>query len=76
MRKDKQKYDDAIQKLNSWVVNDLPDNKKFVYINTQGDLFDGFDLTPKCTINWDSPKQVIPLFKQLGFDLKTKDKAT
>jgi DNA polymerase I-like protein with 3'-5' exonuclease and polymerase domains len=76
MRKDKQKYDDAIQKLNSWVVNALPDNKKFVYINTQGDLFDGFDLTPKCTINWDSPKQVIPLFKQLGFDLKTKDKAT
>ena len=76
MTKDKQKYDEAIQKLNSWVVNSLPDNKKFVYINTQGDLFEGFDLTPKCTINWDSPKQVIPLFKQLGFDLKTKDKAT
>jgi ribonuclease D len=65
MTKDKQKYDEAIQKLNSWVVNSLLDNKKFVCINTQGDLFEGFDLTPKCTINWDSPKQVIPLFKQL-----------
>ena len=27
-------------------------------------------------INWDSPKQVIPLFKSLGFNLLAKDKET
>ena len=27
-------------------------------------------------INWNSPKQVIPLFKHLGFDLLAKDKET
>lgn len=25
--------------------------QKYVYINYQGDLFEGFDLTPKCLIN-------------------------
>lgn len=41
----------------------------------QGDLFLGFK-EESCAINWDSPKQVIPLFKSLGFDLLSKDKET
>lgn len=49
---------------------------KFVSINLQGDLFSGFDTTPKCNINWNSAKQVIPLFELLGFNLKTFDKET
>lgn len=50
--------------------------KQFVFVDTQGDLFTGFDLTPKCTINWDSSKQVIQLCKVLGFDTTVQDKKT
>ena len=49
---------------------------KWVEIDSQGDLFEGFSEKPRCTINWDSAKQVIPLFKHLGFNLETKDKIT
>lgn len=48
----------------------------FVKYDFQGDLFSGFDTKPKCVINWDSPKQVIPLFELLGFKLDTFDKKT
>ena len=48
----------------------------FVKYDYQGDLFSGFDTKPKCIINWDSPKQVIPLFELLGFKLYTFDKKT
>jgi DNA polymerase I-like protein with 3'-5' exonuclease and polymerase domains len=48
--------------------------KKYVYVNLQGSLFDGFDTTPKVNINWSSPKQVIELAKLLGFNTVTQDK--
>ena len=48
---------------------------EFVKKDLQGDLFLGF-LPAQCTVNWDSPKQVIPLFKSLGFNLLAKDKET
>ena len=48
----------------------------YIHINLQGDIFSGFDTSPKCTINWDSSKQVIPFFELLGFDLNTVDKVT
>lgn len=48
----------------------------FVKIDTQGDLWEGFDLEPKCSINWSSPKQVIPFLEFLGFNLETYDKKT
>lgn len=76
MAKDQKKYEDAITALNNWVVNHFAKEGKFVHINLQGDLWEGFDVSPKCSINWDSPKQVIPLFKELGFNLETKNKAT
>lgn len=50
--------------------------KDFVYINTQGDLFSGFDLTPKVDINWASSSQVVKIAKILGFNTQTKDKKT
>lgn len=37
-------------------------------------LFSEFDTGPQCIINWSSSKQVIRLFKELGFDLLVKDK--
>lgn len=50
----------------------------FPYItqNLQMDLFQEFDPTPYCTINWSSPKQTIPFFELLGFKLDTFDKKT
>lgn len=52
--------------------------QKFPYItvNKQGDLFSGFDLKPKCVINWASSKQVIPFVQLLGFKAETRDKKT
>lgn len=48
----------------------------YVTINNQGDLFSGWDLEPKCCINWASAKQTIPFFQMLGFDTTAKDKKT
>lgn len=51
-------------------------DSRYVKEDLQGDLWEGFKTGPICQINWDSPKQVIPLFKQLGFNLLSKDKET
>lgn len=75
MQSDQQKLKEAEKRLNDFVVgrNDL---KEFVYINTQGDIFEGFNLTPQVKINWASSSQVIKIAKILGFNTKTKDKKT
>lgn len=39
-------------------------------------LFSEFNTGPQCVINWNSSKQVIKLFEELGFDLLVKDKKT
>lgn len=49
---------------------------KYIKRDLQGDLWSGFNTKPICTISWSSPKQVIPLFKSLGFNLLAKDKET
>ena len=49
---------------------------KCVTYNRQGDLFTGFDTEPKCSINWDSPRQVTSFAKMLGFNTTTQDKNT
>lgn len=48
----------------------------YVTVNRQGDLFSGWDLEPKCCINWASSKQTIPFFQMLGFNTTAKDKKT
>lgn len=48
----------------------------YVEVDNMGDLFDGWDLEPKCCINWASSKQVIPFMQMLGFDTSAKDKKT
>ena len=66
--------------LNSWVEHkakeDYDFQKKYTYTDLQGDLFDGFNTDPKCILNWKSPKQLIPFFEELGFNLETFDKKT
>lgn len=65
----------AEKALDDFVVA-RPDLRKFTYIDTQGDLFNGFNLTPKVNINWSSSSQVIKVAKILGFNTVTKDKKT
>lgn len=75
MINDKINLELAKANLNSFVINN-PSLSKFTYVNTQGDLFDGFDLTPKVNINWSSSKQVVEVAKILGFNTTTQDKKT
>lgn len=56
--------------------------KKYIYRNLQGSLFDEngdipdnpFDTTPKVNLNWNSAKQLIPIFKMFGVTVEVEDK--
>lgn len=61
--------------LNEW-VEEPEYSSKYCSVNIQGDLFNGFDTKPRCHINWTSSQQVIPLFEELGLNLKVLDKKT
>ena len=75
MEKDRKGFETAKAELDSWVEQHFPESK-YVHRELQGDLFLGFDDSPHCIINWGSPKQVIPLFEEIGFNLETFDKKT
>lgn len=75
MKKDKLNLQKAVEDLNKFVCSN-PNLSEFTYINRQGDLFSGFDTIPKCTINWASSSQVVPLLKKLGFNTTVEDKKT
>lgn len=47
---------------------------KYTVKDLQGNLFEGFNTEPRCIVNWSSSKQVIPLFEELGIQVKTFDK--
>ena len=74
MQQDELKRDTALQKLNDFVVNF--GDKKFFKVNLEGDLWSGYDTTPKCTINWNSTSQIIPFLTALGFNCRGIDKKT
>ena len=75
MSKDKDNLQKAKDALDAFVTSN-PKLSKYTFVNRQGDLFTGFDLTPKCLINWSSSQQVVKLAKDLGFDTKMQDKKT
>lgn len=75
MAKDKDNLQKAKDALDAFVTSN-PKLSKYTFVNRQGDLFTGFDLTPKCLINWSSSQQVVKLAKDLGFDTKMQDKKT
>lgn len=75
MKMDEENLIKRKEALDSFVINN-EHLKEFSYVDPQGDLFTGFDLTPKCTINWDSSQQVIKVAKILGFDTTVQDKKT
>lgn len=53
-----------------------PVDNPYIEKAVQLDLFEERDSRPRCTINWSSYKQVIPLFEELGIQVKTFDKKT
>ena len=67
-----QKFKEATKALNDFVV--ALDNPKFITKEIQLDLFQEVDTTPKCRINWNSSKDVVPLLKYLGFNTKGYNK--
>ena len=73
MKKDQENLDKSIKALNDFVIN-TPALKEFVYIERQGDLFSGFDTSPRVNINWASSAQATKVFKLLGFDVNVVDK--
>ena len=76
MAKDQALLNEAQSKLNDWVVSHYSDDNRFCKVDLQGYLWGGYNTEPQCSINWNSAKQVIPLFEELGFNLEVKDKAT
>lgn len=75
MTKDQNNLIERKKLLDAFVTSN-PNYSEFTYVELQGDLFNGFDTDPKCIINWDSAKQVIPFCKLLGFNTTTQDKKT
>lgn len=75
MKNDQELLKRAKENLDNFVTSN-PEYSEYTYINLQGDLWSGYDTTPKCTINWDSPAQVTTFFKTLGFNTSVQDKKT
>ena len=67
----------AKKACDDWIISTAETDsflKKYIHVNLQGDLFEGFDTTPKVKINWNSAKQVIEIFKHFGVDVVIDDK--
>jgi DNA polymerase-1 len=77
MENDQKYLDECLEKLNRYVVTHTLLKDKFVSSYTQLDLFQQSDTTlPSCSVNWDSPSQVVSVCLTLGFNTKTFDKKT
>lgn len=74
MEKDKMNLETSLKALNDYCIAH-PKLNKWITIEKQGDLFSGFDTTPKFGIDWqkDEAKNI---FKELGFDISTISKRT
>lgn len=73
MQKDKQRVITALDNCNKWLLENEP-NSEYIFIDRQGDIFNGFNLEPQVKLNWNSAKQLIPLFKKYGVNVTTEDK--
>lgn len=74
MKQDQLNLKNAVKELNNYCINN-PKLKKWVYINTQGDLFSGYNLEPQFNIDWQK-KEAIKVFQALGFNTKAISKTT
>ena len=77
MKKDEIELQTAQEELDKFIVELYEQGaegiNKFIEI-AQPDLFGFTKAGPKCKVNWNSSKQVIPLLEFFGFDLMTRDK--
>lgn len=73
MQKDEQRVKAALDNCNKWLLENEPDSK-YIFIDRQGDIFSGFNLEPQVTLNWNSTKQLIPLFKKYGVNVEVDDR--
>lgn len=73
MQKDEQRVKTALDNCNKWLLKNEPDSN-YIFIDRQGDIFNGFNLEPQVTLNWNSAKQLIPLFKKYGVNVTIEDR--
>lgn len=73
INKDQEKFNTVKKELDDWLISNEPDSE-YIKIDRQGNLFSGFNLEPQVTLNWNSTKQVIPLFVKYGVDTSKLDK--
>lgn len=73
MAKDKARMDNALNAMNEWLIKNEP-NSQYIFVDKQGDLFTGFNFEPQVILNWNSVKQVAPIFKKYGVEVKVEDK--
>ena len=71
---DNKKLEEIKKKCDQWIIDNMP-NSKYITYDTQGNLFSDtpFNTDPIITLNWESPKQMVELFKSLGVKLINKD---
>ena len=77
MQQDQAELQKSLDDLNNWLINwatNHPEFNKYLKVNLQGNLFDGFNTKPQVNINWSSSTQLIPFVQALGFDTRTEDK--
>ena len=66
MKTDNLRKQKALESCNNWILKNCPE---FTKKNMQGDLFTGFNTEPVVSINLNSAKQLIPLFKKYNVDI-------
>lgn len=74
MSRDRENLNKSLENLNNYALNH-PKLQKWVTVNLQGDLFEGFDTTPKWAVDWQK-KEAIQVVKALGFNVSTISKQT
>lgn len=77
MDNDERNLTESLNKLNQYVQSHTELSKQFVSTYSMPTIWDDEpEFTPSCTIDWGSPKQVVPVFQTLGFNTKVRDKKT
>lgn len=77
MEGDKALWTATRKALNDYVMSNTKLNTKFVTTFSQPTLWDeNPSFCPECSVEWDSPKQVVPVAKALGFNTEKRDKRT
>lgn len=78
MKKDEAQLNHYKEQLDNYVLSSTKLNTKFVTTFSEPSLFDTetAEFKPECTVDWNSPKQVVPVMQELGFNTKVIDKTT